>query len=49
VPSTANSLPGVKTAIFDGYLAAEVIVTYGILATLDQADAEAWVIYEPLR
>lgn len=45
---TAKEAPGTRTSVFDGWIGPPIYFGEGIVASMDQIDALAWVFYLPL-
>jgi hypothetical protein len=48
-PSDASKeVPGVRTPEWDGFANCPIYLDTGIIVSIDQTDAIAWVLYDPL-
>ncbi len=47
--ASGKELPGVRTGTWDGYINSAIQASNGVLATLNQADAFAWLLFIPQK
>lgn len=43
-----DEVPGSRTLVYDGFSNTPIYLDTGLIVSVDQADAIAWVLYDPL-